>query len=91
MFYEYQVSEGVSRGALEVNILPVNAGDLGSVTGPGRSPGVGKGNPLQYPCLGNLMNRGAWQATVHWGHKESDMTERLSTHTHTHTHTHIPF
>ena len=42
-----------------------NAGDPGSVLGPGRSPGEGNGNPLQYSCLENPMNRGAWQATVH--------------------------
>ena len=40
-------------------------GDLGSVSGLGRSPGEGNGNPLQYSCLENSMNRGAWQATVH--------------------------
>ena len=43
-----------------------NAGDLGSVPGLGRSPGEGNGNPLQYSCLENSMDRGAWQATVHW-------------------------
>ena len=37
----------------------------GSIPGSGRSPGVGKGNPLQYSCLENLMDRGAWRATVH--------------------------
>ena len=42
-----------------------NAGDLSSVPGLGRSPGVGNGNPLQYSCLENPMDRGAWQATVH--------------------------
>ena len=42
-----------------------NAGDLGSIPGLGRSPGEGNGSPLQYPCLENLMDRGAWQATVH--------------------------
>ena len=42
-----------------------NAGDLGSVSGLGRSPGGGNGNPLQYCCLENPMDRGAWQATVH--------------------------
>ena len=42
-----------------------NAGDLGSVPGLGRSPGEGNGNPRQYPCLENLMDRGAWWATVH--------------------------
>ena len=43
-----------------------NAGDLGSVPGWGRSPGVGNGNSLQYTCLENLMNRGAWWTIVHW-------------------------
>ena len=42
-----------------------NAGDPGSVPGSGRSPGEGNGNPLQYPCLENPMDRGAWPATVH--------------------------
>ena len=42
-----------------------NAGDLGSIPGLGRSPGEGNGNPLQYPCMENSMDRGAWQATVH--------------------------
>ena len=42
-----------------------NAGDLGSVPGSGRGPGVGNGNPLQYSCLENSMDRGAWWTTVH--------------------------
>ena len=42
-----------------------NAGDLGLFSGSRRSPGEGHGNPLQYSCLGNPMNRGAWWATVH--------------------------
>ena len=42
-----------------------SAGDLGSIPGSGRSPGEGNGNPLQYSCLENPMDRGAWQATVH--------------------------
>ena len=42
-----------------------NAGDLGSIPGLGRSPGGGHGNPLQYSCLENPMDRGAWQAAVH--------------------------
>ena len=42
-----------------------NAGDLGSVPGLGSSPGEGNGNPLQYTCLGNPMDRGAWQAIAH--------------------------
>ena len=84
LFYEYQGSEGVSR--VVVNIPPANAGDLGSITGAGRSPGVGKGNPLQYSCLGNPMNRGAWQATVH-GATKNQTWLRDWAHTHTHTHT----
>ena len=55
-----------------------NAGDPGSIPGWGRSPGKGNGNPLQYSCLGNLMDRGAWWATVHGVTKESDTTERLT-------------
>ena len=42
-----------------------HAGDGGSIPGSGRSPGGGYGNPLQYSCLENLMNRGTWQAVVH--------------------------
>ena len=41
-----------------------NAGDPGLIPGLGRSPGEGNGNPLQHPCLGNPMDRGAWRATV---------------------------
>ena len=51
-----------------------NAGDLGSTPGSGKPPGVGSGNPLQYSCLENPLDRGAWWATVHRV-KESDMTE----------------
>ena len=51
-----------------VKNLPANAGDIrdvDSIPGSGRSPGGGHGNPLQYSCLDNPMNREAWQATVH--------------------------
>ena len=65
---------------------PTNAGDVGSVPGSGRSPAEGNSNPLQYSCLGNPMDRGAWWATVHVV-EESSITEGL-TETHTHTHTH---
>ena len=47
---------------------PANAGDegdMGSIPGSGRSPAGGNGNPLQYSCLENSMDRGAWQGTVH--------------------------
>ena len=48
-----------------VNNPPANAGDACSIPGPGRSPGEGNGNLLQYSFLGNPNDRGAWQATVH--------------------------
>ena len=51
-----------------------NAGDANSIPGSGGSPGEGNGNPLQYSCLGNPMDRGAWRATVHGVIKESDTT-----------------
>ena len=50
-------------------------GDLGSIPGLGRSPGEGHDNPLQYSCLGNSMDRGAWWAIV-YGVQESEMTEQ---------------
>ena len=59
---------------------PANAGDAGSIPGLGRSPEEGNGNPLQYSCLENPMDRGAWQDTVH-GVAGLGMTK--TTHTHT--------
>jgi len=56
---------------------PNMAGDLGSIPGLGRSPGEGNGNPLQYSCLENPMDRGAWQVTV-YEVTESDTTEQLT-------------
>ena len=58
---------------------PANAGDIkdkGSIPGSGRSPGDGNGSPLQYSCLKNPMDTGAWQATV-FGSQELDMTEAI--------------
>ena len=52
-------------GGLVVKIPPANAGDVGLIPGPGRSPGEGNGNPLQCSCLENPMDGGSWQATVH--------------------------
>ena len=51
-----------------------NAGEAGSIPGLGRSPGRGNGNPFQYSCLGNPMDRGTWSATVH-GVTELDIAE----------------
>ena len=59
-----------------------NAGDLGSMPELGRSSREGNGYPLQYSCLENSMDRGAWQASVPGAAKESDTIEQLSTHTH---------
>ena len=59
--------DSTGRG-VAVKIVPANAGDTkyaGSVPGLGRSPGEGNGNPLQYSCLENPMDRGAYWATVH--------------------------
>ena len=55
------------------------AGDLGSVPGLGRSPGGGHGNLLQYSCLENPMDRGAWQATVHGVAESQTRLKRLCT------------
>ena len=65
-------------GGLAVKNLPVSAGDTGdtsSIPGLGRSPGGGNSNPLQYACLENPMDRGAWWATVHGAAKELDAIE----------------
>ena len=59
---------------------PASSGDIRDIClilGSGRSPGGGHGNPLQYSCLENPMDRGAWWATVHGGHKESDPAEAM--------------
>ena len=88
----------VFRGGSVVKNLPANAGNAGSIPGLGRSPGEGNGKPLQYPCLENSMDRGAWQAAVHGVTKSNDWTintftclywTELHTTEHTHTHTHI--
>ena len=71
-------------GSTVVKNLPANAGDTADsdlIPGSGRSPGGGNGNTLQYSCLKNPMDRGAWQASPN-SHKKSEMATRLST-THT--------
>ena len=72
-FYEVETLMAFPGGSVVKN-PPANAGDVGSILGSGRSPGEGNDNPLQYSCLGNPMDRGAWQATVHGVTKELDMT-----------------
>ena len=76
---EYSVCQSwASQVVLVVKNLPANAGDIrdvGSIPASGRSPGEGNGNPLQYSCLENPINRGAWWAIVCRISKESDMTE----------------
>ena len=64
---------GFPGGSVVKNLL-ANAGGAGSTPGSERSPGEGNGNPFQYSCLGNPMDRGAWRATVHGVTKESDTT-----------------
>ena len=65
-------------GGSLVKNLPANAGDVGLIPGSGKFPRGGNSNPLQYSCLGNPMNRGAWRTTAHgviksWTHFHSDL------------------
>ena len=69
--------------ALVVKNLPASAGDIrdvGLIPGLGRSPGGGRGKPLQYSCLENPMDRGAWWAMVHRVANSWTRLKRLSTH-----------
>ena len=72
----------VLPGGSVVKSLTANGGDAALILGLGKSPGEGNGNLFQYSCLGNPMDRGAWQVTVH-------RVTLTHTHTHTYTHTHI--
>ena len=67
---------GFPGGSVVKNLLANagNAGDVSSTPDSRRSPGGGNGNPLQYSCLENFMDRGAWQAMAHGVAKESDTT-----------------
>ena len=64
LFVHSPTQEGFQGGSVVKN-LAANAGDMGLIPGLGRSPGGGHGNPLQYCCLENPMDRGAWRAVVH--------------------------
>ena len=64
-------------GGSEAKASAYSAGDLGSISGSGRSPREGNGNPLQYSCLENPMDGGSWLGYSPWGHKESDITGML--------------
>ena len=72
---------GFPGGVVVKNLPPsaIDTGDAGWTPGLGRSPAEGNGNPLQYSCLENPMDRGAWWATVHGVTKCQDMTEQTCT------------
>ena len=70
-------------GGSEVKASASNAGDPASIPGSGRSPGEGNGNPLQYSCLENPMDRGAWWATVHGVAKSQTRLRNFTFHFHT--------
>ena len=67
LLFSYQRTKKLAGflGGSVVKNRPANAGEAGLIPAFGRSAGKGNGNPLQYSCLGNPMDRGAWQATVH--------------------------
>ena len=70
--------KGFPGGSLVKN-PPANAGDVGSIPGLGRSPGVGNGNPLRYPFLENSMGQRILEGYSSWGRKGSDTTEQAHT------------
>ena len=75
-----------SQVALVLKNLPANAGDVRdvvSISGSGRSPGGGHGNPLQYSCLENSPGQRTWWATAHSVTQSQTQLKKLSTHTHT--------
>ena len=84
IFFCLMSKQGASQVELVLKNLPANAGDardVDSIPGLGRSPGGGHGNPLQYSCLENPMDRGAWCPTVHGVANSQTRLKRLSTHT----------
>ena len=79
---------GFPNGSVVRN-LSANAGDMGSIPGSGRSPREGDGYPLQYSCLGNLIDRGVLWTTVHGVAKESYKTKQLYNNNSIYTHTYM--
>ena len=65
LHFHFHIFYWASQVALVVKNSPANAGDPSSIRGSGRSPGEGNSNPLQYSCLENPIDRGAWWATLH--------------------------
>ena len=89
--YNINCSVTCTYGASQVVLVVKNsrakereARDVGSIPGSGTSPEGGHGNPLQYSCLENPINRGAWQATVHRVTKSQTQLKQLGMHTCTH-------
>ena len=74
LFGAYRINRRVFPGGSDGKESSCNAGDSGSIPGSGRYPGGENGNPLQYSCLENSMDGGAWQVTVHGVANELDMT-----------------
>ena len=72
--------KGFPSGSV-VKSLPANAGDAGLIPGSGRSPGGENGNPLQFSCLGNPVDRGAWWTMVHEVKKEWEVNRHMCAHT----------
>ena len=72
LLYSFYFTWGYATGGSEVKASARYAGDLSSIPGLGRSPGEGTGNPLQYSCLENPMDGGAWWATVQGGRRVGD-------------------
>ena len=71
-------SSSIFPSGLEVKVSASNAGDLGSIPGSGRSPGEGNGNPLQYSCLENPRDGGAWWAAIYGVAQSRTRLKRLS-------------
>ena len=86
-YNQFQDTQGFPGGS-DSKKSAINARDLGSIPGLGRSPGEGNSNLLQHSCLENPHGQRGLPDHRPWGHKELDTTQRLTTSTHTHTHTH---